>query len=160
MLRDVSPRSCANLYEDREIAYQADAVMLDGKMFDLSCAESIRSIPIPAFSATWDVLELSYIMKIRCSVVTDISILRLFIDKTIELMHASKMIWQKKDYLQVIRNYYRCGMFAEGDAFETQYRARFSDLAVKNGEKAELEHERTKRYFYRKWEKKHRTPIN
>lgn len=152
MLTQVSPRTHENLYEDREVAYQADVFVIAGKPFYLSSAASVYAIPVPDFPATSDILELSYIMKIRCGQVKDAALLPHFVNKTLSLMQASKFLWQTRDYLQVIRNYYRCGMFEEGDAFEKEFLETHPELLM--SPKIEKEHVSTKAYFRRKWEKK------
>ena len=73
-------------------------------------------------------------------------------------MQASHMLWDIRDYLQVIRNYYRHGLFIEGDAYEQKFKNQhlnwFSDF---KGSKIEYEHEQTKRYFKKKHEKRTRS---
>ena len=155
MLYDVSPRTASNLYEDREIAYKADVVVSDGISYDLENQADVANITIPAFSPTWDILELSYIMKIRCGAVNDPALLPIFVSKTLELMQSSGMLWRRRDYLQVIRNFYRCGLFELGDSFESEYRKTHPDIFINVKDvKHEAEHESTKRYFRSKWEKK------
>lgn len=176
-LYDVSPRhNPHDLFGDREIAYHADIIVSDGREYDLSSADDIKAIHIPTFSSDIpSVLEMSYILKIRCGTIENASLVPAFIEKTLDLMQASRFIWHRRDYLQVIRNFYRCGMFEEGDTFETAYRAcnrdLFSDrlrepskflkllykhhlLQERTENKRmndEQEHIRTKEYFRRKW---------
>ena len=64
----------------------------------------------------------------------------------------TRFIWRTRDYLQVLRNYYRCGMFEEGDEFEEGFLKAHPELPVDL--KTEKEHISTKAYFRRKWEKK------
>lgn len=160
MLYDLSPRNNPDsLYEDRDIAYSADIIILDGITYDLSVKEDIASIPIPNFAASWDCTsELSYILKIRCGSEKNKDLIPVFVDKVLSLMQASHMLWRSRDYFQVIRNYYRFGLFSEGDAFEKEFRKNnphlFNDPAII---KHELEHEQTKRYFKKKYEKRTRT---
>ena len=156
MLYNVYPRDKAtSLYENRGVAYKADIIVSDGKQYNLSSIKDILSIPIPNFPRTWDILELSYITKIRCGGESNPELIEALVEKTLELMQASNLLWRRKDYLQVIRNFYRLGQFSKGDQFEKFYRstnrAVFSDP---RDESHELEHERTKEYFRKKWEKK------
>lgn len=157
MLYDVYPRNLAiSLYEDRQVAYDADIVVSDGVEYNITTLEGIQALSTPDFSATGDILELSYILKMRCGVIVDQNLVPIFIDKVLQLMRASKMLWSARDYLQVIRNYYRVGLFADGDAFEATYRQEYPELfSCANFDRVELEHTRTKAYFKRKWEKKH-----
>ena len=157
MLIAVSPRAAKELYEDRNVAYAADVFVSDGVCYDLHSAVSVASIPVPRMEPTWDILNLAYIMKIRCGVVDDPDLIPVFVSKTLEIMRGPGMMWRRRDYLQVIRNYYRMGLFAQGDQFEAEYRSQFSqDFSDTADEKHELEHESTKRYFKQKWEKKHK----
>lgn len=160
MLYDLMPRNNPDsLYDDRDIAYSADIIVSDGAKYDLSIKEDISAIPIPTFTSTWNTtFELSYILKIRCGAEKDAELIPTFVDKVLSLMQASHMLWRSRDYFQVIRNYYRCGLFSEGDAFEKEFRKNnphlFNDPAII---KHELEHEQTKRYFKKKYEKRTRT---
>ena len=91
-------------------------------------------------------------MKIRCGEVKDASLIPHFVNKTLSLMQASKFMWRTRDYLQVIRNYYRCGMFEEGDEFEEGFQKAHPELFM--DPKTEKEHLSTKAYLRRNWEKK------
>lgn len=159
-LYDVAPRNNPDsLYEDRDIAYQADIIVSDGISYDLSVLEDIGAIPIPDLPVTENATsELSYILKIRCGIVEDAHLIPTFVDKVIALMQASHMLWDVRDYLQVIRNYYRHGLFTEGDAYEQNFKSQhpnwFDDF---KGSKTEYEHEQTKRYFKKKHEKRTRS---
>lgn len=156
MLVDVFPRSNAeSLYEDRETAYRATIVCIAGTMYDLTTPLGFRELPIPNFQHSWDVLNLAYIMKIHCGSIDDPQLVPAAVDKTLMLMRKSGMLWRRRDYLQVIRNYYRVGLFDEGDKFEQEYRqAHPHDFSKEEDEKHEIEHHSTQAYFRRKWEKK------
>lgn len=149
MLYAVSPADKnLSLYDNRETAYRMDVLVLDGIIYDLSDTDQIQNIPIPAFRITANILELSYIFKIRCGMVETSDVLRAFVPKTIELMQASSFIWRRQDYLQVIRNFYRLGMFSEGDIFEANFRKENKDFFARvEDHEHELEHLRTKQYF-------------
>ena len=151
MLLDVFPRDTgASLYEARGTVYQADIIVFDGMTFHLDAPDEIQAIPVPDFSYTDSILELSYIFKIRCGSENDPSLIPAFVDKA-----ASRMLWRRRDYLQVIRNYYRLGLYTAGDTFEAKYRASHRELFNRpEDEKAEEEHARTKAYFVRKNTKK------
>lgn len=117
------------LFDERETAYHADIIVCRGNSYHLSNPVDVKDIPTPEFVVTTPaVLELSYIMKIRCGAEDNCKIIPSLVEKTLELMRASKMIWRRADYLQVIRNYYRCNMFAEGGRFEAEYRKRNQPL--------------------------------
>ena len=136
---------------DRNAAYKADRITINGFPFDLHSNEDIRRIPIPDFCANWDVTNnLAYIMKIRCGS-AEKDVIPDMIEKTIQLMLASRICWRMGDYLQVIRNFYRTGLFDEGDMYESVFRSKhpevFADLAAMKYEK---EHESTKGYWRKK----------
>lgn len=156
MLYDVSPRNKeVPLYDDRDVAYQMDVLILGGAAFDLSNINQIQNIPIPASIPTWDILELSYIFKIRCGAVENPELIRVFVPKALELMQASSFLWRRRDYLQVIRNFYRLGLFSEGDSFEKTFREEHPDLFSRPEDaEHETDHQRTKAYFKKKWAKK------
>ena len=117
------------LFDERETAYHADIIVCNGSDYHLSNPVDVKDIPIPEYVVTTPtVLELSYIMKIRCGAEDNCKIIPPLVEKTLELMRASKMIWRRADYLQVIRNYYRCNMFSEGGRFESEYRKRNQPL--------------------------------
>lgn len=155
MLIQVSPRNdAAPLYECRDVAYNMDALVLDGKTYDLTSCNDIQKIPVPDFYPTNDILEMSYIFKIRCGMETDASLVPTFVDKTLELMQASSFLWRRRDYLQAIRNYYYVGLFERGDAFEAAFRAARPDLFSYPEDSAhEVEHLCTKFYYENKWRK-------
>lgn len=158
MLIDVEPRrENTPLNEDRDIAYSMDILVLDGASYNLSTASEVQAIPVPDFFPTGNILELSYVFKIRCGSEKNAALIPAFVNKALELMQASSFLWRRRDYLQVIRNYYRVGLFEDGDAFENAYRTNHPALFSKPEDvKHEDEHTSTKAYFKKKWEKKNR----
>ena len=145
----VYPKKHESIFDDRELAYQADFYYILDQIYDLSNSQSVASMTIPEFNSSHTtVLDFSYIMKIRCGKVEYPNLLRSFVTKTLELMLASHVDWRRGDYLQVIRNYYRLNMILEGESFEAQFRIThpkvFSNPADEN---AEGEHISTKYYF-------------
>lgn len=158
-LYDVSPRTPSiSLYEDRQVAYDATVIVSDGIRYSLLSAEDVKAIPVPNYvsrdiSTTF---ELSYILKLHCGSCNNAIIMPELINKVLELMQASPLLWRRRDYLQVIRNYYRLGMFESGDEFENMYRSKFPSLfSAPEDDAHELEHISTKQYFKKKWIKKH-----
>ena len=159
ILYDVSPRKHPDsLYEDRDIAYNADVLVIDGEKYDMSVKDDVEKIPVLPSEPTWDgVFELSYILKIRCGVEKDPRLIPAFVNKVLALMQSSCMLWGCRDCLQVIRNYYRSGLLQEGDLFEAEFRKTNAKMFnASTVQKIEKEHESTKRYFKQKWDKKHR----
>ena len=101
VLIDTSDRQHDDIFQDRGIAYQADYYIIGGHKYDLSNPDSISSIPIPNFKpGNAAVLDMSYITKIRCGSEEDAELIPAFVNKTLELMLASKMLWGTRDYLQ------------------------------------------------------------
>lgn len=138
-----------DLFDERETAYHADIIVCSGNVFHLSNPSEVKSIPIPVFVADSPaVLEMSYIMKIRCGTEDDCEVIPSLVEKTLELMHASKMIWRKADYLQVIRNYYRCNMFAEGGRFEAAYRKKYQSFFNDNTDREQEGKHLSSKYYY------------
>lgn len=156
VLFDLSPRNTTiSLYDDRQVAYDADTVIVsDNDIYDPEHPESITALNIPSFEKEGGgvVFDLSYILKIRCSMVSDASIIPAFVQKTLEMMMASPIAWRRSDYLRVICNYYANGLFEDGDRFEANYRSShkvlFSDPL---DDLQEAEHLSTKYYFEAKW---------
>lgn len=148
-LTNVSPRNNLDLFDDREIAYQADYFFINHKRYNLFNPESISRIPVPDFDSSHAaVLDLSYIARIRCGIVNDPDLIPAFVSKTLDLMFASRLLWRRNDYLQVIRNYYRCDMIFEGEAFEASFRqAHLNLFASAPSDADEGEHLATKYYF-------------
>lgn len=156
VLFDLSPRNTAvSLYDDRQVAYDADTVIVSDKdIYDPEQPESVTALNIPSFEKKGGgvVFDLSYILKMRCSMVSDAIIIPAFVQKTLEMMVASPIAWRRGDYLRVICNYYANGLFEEGDHFEANYRkshkALFSDPL---DDLQEAEHLSSKYYFEAKW---------
>lgn len=152
LLYDVSPRDpLLSLYEDRQTAYDATIVISDGKTYDITTIDGVNALPIPQFKSFSGILELSYILKLHCGIVEDPLIISAMVDKVLSLMKASRLMWSPGDYLQVIRNYYRLGLFEDGDLYESKYRNKNYELFSQLQDNTyEGEHIRTKIYFENK----------
>lgn len=124
-LISVAPKGKGSLFDNREIAIDNTALIeSDGILYDTRNPDSIRSFAIPEFKKMnfIAVLDLSYNMKIRCGHTESIDVIPELVPKTLELMSASPIGWRRRDYLQVIRNYYRVGLIGEGSQFEVEFR--------------------------------------
>ena len=145
----VSPQKYESIFDDRELAYQADFYCIFNHIYDLSNPLSVASMSIPEFNLPHTtVLDLSYIMKMHCGAVESFNLLPSFVTKTVELMLASHVGWRRRDYLQVICNFYRLNMFLEGETFEAQFRMTHPKVfSNPSDESAEGEHISTKYYF-------------
>ena len=132
-LYDVSPfDSNKSIFDNREIAYRADIIVSDGVTYDLSNIQDISVLPIPAFSPGIPaVLEMSYILKIRCGIVDDVNIIPVIVPKTIDMMLTSPFMWRDKDYLQVIRNFHRVGLIREGTEYKNSFLAKYGSIDEK-----------------------------
>ena len=158
-LYDLLPRNKSlSLYEDRGVAYDKDAVIVsDGIIYDPQNPISINDLLIPDFAPINGAMpnvatDLSYIMKMRCGQIEDKRYISLLIQTTLYLMDASPIGWGRGDYLQVIRNFFRIGMFAEGDRFESVYRHTNPSLFSNPfDESKEADHLSSKYYWERKW---------
>ena len=156
VLYSLSPRNDAiSLYDDRQVAYDADTMIVsDEDVYDPARPESIKFLRVPQFDKDNcnTVFDLSYILKMRCGMVSDASIIPIFVEKTLEMMVASTIEWRRGDYLRVICNYYENGLFEAGDQFEAEYRQKHGDLFVNPlDDLQEAEHLSTKYYFEDKW---------
>lgn len=96
--------------------------------------------------------DASYILKMHLSATDDEEDIRDGTIKTLEAMLASPVGWRRGDMLQVIRNYYRVGLFAEGDAVEAYFRRTSPDTFLNPyDERDEGTHLSTKYYYEDKW---------
>lgn len=122
-LVNVSPRNTLkSLYDSRDIAYNATAIVSDGKIYSLKSPEDIRNISIPKFPKSSEtVFSLDYILRmcasnLRNNGYNELSVLVL--SKSIELMQHSGIAWQEKDYLRIVAWLYEDHLFDLGDKFK------------------------------------------
>lgn len=159
-LFDVSPRDKAvPLYDARQTAYDAEIIVSDGITYRMP--EDIDKIPIPKFEEGEDHEQmgvtgnLSYILKMKLGSLIDASILPAYIEKVLLMMSESGISWTRRDYLQVIRSYYRAGLFKVGDEYERQFRYLNPWLfADPNQNSFEVEHSFEKQRIKERIEKK------
>jgi len=160
-LYDLIPRNKSlSLYEDRGVAYDKDTVIVsDGAVYDPRNPLSIDNLPIPEYAPINGSLpgvtaDLSYILKMRCSQIEDKALLPLFTQTVLYMMAASPIGWGRDDYFQVIRNFHRHGMFAEGDRFESIFRHNNPSMFSNPfDESQEADNLSTKYYWERKWQR-------
>ena len=148
------PIKGSTLFDSRDVALDtASIIVSDNDIYDPAVPESISSLRIPAFKKMniSAVLDLSYILKMRCGTYEDADTIALFVDKTLQLMQASSISWKRGDYLQVIRNFYRLGMVADGSVYEARFRnANPAIFCNRMTVSDEGEHLTTKYYFEEK----------
>ena len=106
MLYDVSPRDhSVSLDENRDIAYNARYIVLDGKKYDLYNSDSISSIELPTFkpeeaSFGYVTRNLAYIMNMRAKRTFTPELAIPLVFQTVNLMIRSDISWTKKDYMR------------------------------------------------------------
>ena len=119
-LIDVKPRNKSiPLYEDRQIAYHARYIISDGTKYDLEDAGSIKSINIPKFNQLHGISsptsDLSYILKMRVGMENRPHLAVPLAYKVANLMIASPVGWNKKDYYRLVAQLWSVGEVYYGD---------------------------------------------
>lgn len=123
-LYDVKPRNKEiSLYDDRGIAYSAKFIVSDGISYNLECKDSIAKIMTPTFcNSNGDTVgSLDYILRMCASNLrnegkNELSICVL--QKAIEIMPYSGLIWKTDDYLRIVSWLYEDGRFEDGDRYK------------------------------------------
>ena len=113
-LYNVKPRNKRiSLYEDRGVAYCARYIISDGIKYDLEGPDSIASMKIPVFDDIHGMpnttSDLGYIMKVRANAENRPVLAVPLVYKAANLMMASPIWWQKKDYYQIIKHLWLIG---------------------------------------------------
>lgn len=127
-LVNVSPRTeSVTLYNNREVAYNATVIYSDGKRYSLLDAESIRRIPVPAFSDSQDIVfSLDYILRMCASNLRNAGKHQLsvqLLQKAVEIMPFSNIGWRAEDYLRLALWLYEDGRIKEGLDAERRIKA-------------------------------------
>lgn len=117
VLQSVYPNDPAiSLYDNRHIANEANYYVINGKQYDLTNPESFNSIPTPLFQhPEFVVFDLSYVMKMHTAYIDNKELAVPFALKTVELMTASEILWQTKDYFTVAGRLMELGEFDSAD---------------------------------------------
>ena len=113
-LYNVKPRDKSiSLYENRDIAYNARYIISDGIKYDLENPDSIMSMKIPTFNKKHGMQsptsDLSYIMKMKANTENRPEIAVPMVYKAANLMMASPISWDKKDYYQIVKHLWIIG---------------------------------------------------
>ena len=107
------------LYEERQIAYEARFVILDGKKYDLEDPISISNIEIPQFNKINGMpnvtFDLAYILKMRAGKEYRPWLTVPLTFKTVNLMLHSPIGWTKKDYFRLVIQLWHIGEVFYGD---------------------------------------------
>lgn len=131
----VVPYSPLPLPERLDEIYQARYIVINDTLYDLLDKESVSSIPKVRFKPpetdSFGVCgSLDYVMRIKAQSLRDshpeqaINCLR----KAIDLMDASSISWQARDYERMTEYYIRNGQFDEAEAFQKKLQKKHPEL--------------------------------
>lgn len=120
---DFIPRFEDDLYSqrNRELYYNAIHIVVDGIEVDLSNAESIACMPVPKFFDGELTTNLAYQIRMYAIRATDLKIAKVLIPKAAELMAASGIKWNVKDYRRLVEQLWYLGLVDEGDDLSKKY---------------------------------------
>ena len=130
VLFNVKPRNTKkSLEEDRQTAYNAQYIVLNNVKYDLEDADSITSIIIPRYddiqgSMPHTTFDLAYILKMRVGKEERPHLAVPLAYKTANIMIASPIGWQKKDYYRLVIQLWSIGEIAYGDYLLQELKAR------------------------------------
>ncbi len=132
-LYNVNPRNKkVPLYEDRQTAYTAQYIISNNIRYNLEDADSINSIVIPCFNningmpnTTFD---LGYILKMRVGKEERPNLAVPLAYKVANLMIASPIHWNKKDYYRLVIQLWSIGEIAYGDYLLKEIKKRLPDV--------------------------------
>ncbi len=104
-LIDVFPRNTdIDLYENRGVAYSAEYIVYNQKIYNAFDVKSVESMEIPCFRYSGDVTsDLSYIMRMHRGRNDDKELQIAMSFKIASLMKASWIFWTIKDYLSLCK---------------------------------------------------------
>ena len=130
VLYNVNPRNKrVSLDEDRQTAYDAQYIILNNVKYDLEDANSIASIVVPRYddikgSMPHTTFDLGYILKMRVGKEERPHLAVPLAYKTANIMMASPIGWQKKDYYRLVIQLWSIGEIAYGDYLLQELKAR------------------------------------
>ena len=113
-LYNVKPRDTSiSLYDNRDVAYNARYIISDNIKYDLNSPDSINSMKIPTFNKRRGMQsptsDLSYIMRMKANSENRPEVAVPMVYKAANLMMASPISWEKKDYYQIIKHLWLIG---------------------------------------------------
>lgn len=138
VLVNVNPRNKAiSLYDDRQIAYEAQYIISNGVKYDLENAQSISNIPIPKYNKVSDSIpnttfDLAYILKIHLEKEERPNLAVPLAYKSANIMMESPIGWRKKDYYQLVVQLWSIGEFTYGDFLLQELKRRLPDILADN----------------------------
>lgn len=130
VLYNVNPRNKrVSLDEDRQTAYDAQYIILNNVKYDLEDANSIASIVVPRYDdikggMPHTTVDLGYILKMRVGKEERPHLAVPLAYKTANIMMASPIGWQKKDYYRLVVQLWSIGEIAYGDYLLQELKAR------------------------------------
>ncbi|MEG2426701.1 MAG: hypothetical protein RSB28_07770, partial [Oscillospiraceae bacterium] len=137
VVKDIKPKPNGNLYDSRELIYNAKFIVSDGSLYNLEDEKSIRSIKIPHFKdnaiggdlGVTGCLDYDLRMKagsLRNNGLNELSIILL--KKAMEIMQHSAIYWNKKDYMRISHWLYEDGRFDEAEKEEEKINKMFENI--------------------------------
>lgn len=151
-----------SLYDQHDIANEADYFVFFDKIYDISNAEEIKSIPRPYYKGTdTPVFNIEYHLRMHRGRTNDQELETVLSLKTIELMKTRKLFYGFKDYLVMITNIMKVGNFNIADDvyldvtnfLRSEYKRRnidFDDIINKTNYKNE-DYQYLKQLFQKRW---------
>ncbi len=127
VLNEITGISDTELYENRQIAYDAIVFVSDEIVYNLDDVNSILDIEIPKF--TNDIqytFDLSYILKMKANAEKREDFVIPLVTKAIDLMNASPLKWAKKDYRMLVIRLLKCGKINEGILLDKEIENQFT----------------------------------
>lgn len=130
VLYNVNPRNKrVSLDGDRQTAYDAQYIVLNNVKYDLEDANSIASIVVPRYDDIKGgmphiTFDLGYILKMRVGKEERPHLAVPLAYKTANIMMASPIGWQKKDYYRLVIQLWSIGEIAYGDYLLQELKAR------------------------------------
>lgn len=134
ILYDVNPRNeNVSLDEDRQIAYDAQYIILNNVKYDLEDAESISSIVIPQYnqmsdSTVYVTRDLGYILKMRVGCEERPLLAVPLAYKTASIMLASPISWRKRDFYRLVIQLWSIGEIEYGDYLLKQLKSKIPNV--------------------------------
>ena len=134
VLFNVKPRNKkVSLHDDRQIAYDAQFIVLNNIKYDLEDATDIKNIVVPHYddNVMHDMIfDLAYILKMRLGKEERPHLAVPLAYKTANIMLASTLGWMKKDYYRVVIQLWSIGEFAYGDYLLQELKLRLPYVAA------------------------------
>lgn len=115
-----------DLYENRELLYDARYIYSDDRWCDLENIENVRSIRIPKYHTNTDSIigacgYLEYVLRMKsgkCEERGDVPLALALLKKACDLMCVSNTAWGRSDFRQYPTKLRKHGYFDEADAYD------------------------------------------